>query len=49
MTLIEFIQNNLPADLDPVIIAVALAIIFLVCYDFYHLLFSAILSWFQKK
>lgn len=47
MTIIEFIQNNLPLD-SPIITAVALAIIFLIVYDFYHVLFSAVLSWFKK-
>lgn len=49
MTIPEFISNNLPSDVEPVIIAVSLGIIFLTVYDLYHLLFSAVLSWFKKK
>lgn len=47
MTIIEFIENNLPLD-NPFISAVALAIIFLIVYDFYHILISSILTWFKK-
>lgn len=47
MSIIEFIQNNLPVE-DPVLSAIALGIIFLVSYDFYHILFSAVLSHFKK-
>lgn len=48
MTIIEFIQDNLPLDIHPLLSSVALAIIFLIVYDFYHILFSAILTWFKK-
>ncbi len=48
MSIIDFINANLPLD-EPIIAAVALGIIFLLCYDFYHLLFSSVLSWFKKK
>lgn len=47
MTIVEFLQNNLPVD-DPALSAISLGIIFLVCYDFYHILFSAVLSHFKK-
>lgn len=46
--LISFINNNLPLD-NPVITAICLGIVFMVIYDFYHLLFSAVLSWFKKE
>ncbi len=48
MTVIEFIEANLPLD-NPLICSIGLAIIFLIVYDFYHLFFSAVLSWFKKK
>ncbi len=47
MTITEFITNNLPAE-DPILAAVSLGIIFLVSYDMYHMLFSAVLSHFKK-
>lgn len=47
MSIVEFIQNNIPTD-DPAQAAISLGIIFLVCYDFYHILFSAALSHFKK-
>lgn len=46
-TIIDFINNNLPLE-NPFISAVALGILFLIIYDFYHLLFSAVLTWFKK-
>lgn len=46
-TLVPFIEANL-SDLDPLIASVCLGILFLVSYDFYHLLFSTVLSWFKK-
>lgn len=48
MSIVEFLQNNIDLNLPPVIQAVMLGIIFLVVYDFYHLMFSAVLSWFKK-
>lgn len=48
MTIIEFINANLPLD-EPIITAVCLGIIFILIYDFYHMLFSAVLSWFKRK
>ena len=49
MTLIEFIEANIPFDDNPLIVSVCLFIIFLVVYDFYHYLISAVLSWFKNK
>ncbi len=46
-TLVPFIEANL-SDLDPLLSSVTLAILFLTGYDFYHLLFSTVLSWFKK-
>lgn len=48
MTLFEWIQTNIAFDEAPVIVAIMIGIIFTVAYDFYHLLFSAVLSWFKK-
>lgn len=48
MTIIEFITENLPLDIHPLVTSVALSIIFLVVYDFYHLLISSVLTWFKK-
>lgn len=48
MTIIEFIEANLPLD-NPLITSVSLFIIFVVIYEFFHYLFSAVLSWFKKK
>ena len=46
-TIIEFIQANL-SDVDPLVSSVCLAIMFLISYDTYHLLFSAVMSVFKK-
>lgn len=48
MTLVEWINNNLTFEHGDLVAAVMLAILFLLVYDFYHLLFSAVLSWFKK-
>lgn len=48
MSLIEFFESNF-SSVEPFSAAVMLAIIFLVCYDFYHLLFSGALSIFKKN
>ncbi len=48
MSIIEFIENNIPMD-EPIVTAIVLCIVFLICYDFYHMFFSAVLSWFRKK
>lgn len=49
MSILEFLENNISLDLPPILQAVILGIIFLLVYDFYHLLFSAVISWFKKK
>lgn len=48
MGLIDWITANLPLD-NPFITAVSLGILWLVIYDFYHLLFNSVLSWFRKS
>lgn len=47
MSIIEFIQQNMVEN-DPLLSAVSISILFLVFYDFYHALWSAILTWFKK-
>lgn len=49
MTLVEWIQGNISFEYGEVVAAVLIAICFLVCYDFYHMLFSAVLTWFKKS
>jgi hypothetical protein len=48
MTLIEFVENNFSLD-NYLVAAISLGIIWIVVYDFYHLLFSAITSWFTRR
>lgn len=48
MSLIEWINNNLTFEQGPFIASIMLGILFLIVYDFYHLLFSSIISWFKK-
>lgn len=48
MTLLEWFQANVDFNLDPKITAVLIGIIFMIAHDFYHMLFSAVLSWFKK-
>ena len=47
MSIQEFITNNLNVD-EPILSAISLGIIFLIVYDFYHILISAVLSHFKK-
>lgn len=49
MSLLEFVQANISTDVEPIITAVMLGIIFIVVHDFYHVLCSAVLSWFKKE
>ena len=48
MSLVDWIQSNLTFQHGDLVAAVLLAVMFLLLYDFYHLLFSAVLSWFKK-
>lgn len=48
MSLIEFIQANITGEFGPFVQAIMLGIVFIIVYDFYHLLFSAVLTWFRK-
>lgn len=47
MNLVEWIQSNLVVD-NPLLTAVCITILFILIYDFYHALFSAILTWFKR-
>lgn len=49
MGLVEWINSNLPIAENPLIVAICLGILWLVIYDFYHLLFNAVISWFKKS
>lgn len=48
MSITEFITANISMELHPLLQVVILGIIWMVVYDFYHLLFSAVLSLFHK-
>ena len=48
MSLIEFINANISAEFGELVMAVMLAIIFIVVHDFYHALHTAVFSWFKK-
>lgn len=47
MTLPEFISNNLYNG-DTIINALVIGFLFVIFYDFYHTLFSAVFSLFKK-
>lgn len=48
MNLVEWINANLTSEYGYLVMAIMLGIIFIIVHDFYHTLFSAILSWFKK-
>lgn len=48
MTLLEWIALNITADYGGLVMAVLIGICFIVAHDFYHILFTAVLSWFKK-
>jgi len=47
MSLSDFVTKNLYTD-NPLIQAICIGFLFVIVYDFYHLLHSAILSWFKR-
>lgn len=49
LTLIDFINENLSLEVHPIISAFMLGILFLLIYDFYHSLISAVTSWFHRN
>lgn len=48
MTLIDWFLSNFTIEYGFSVAAILLGIVWMICYDFYHLLFSAVLSWFKK-
>lgn len=46
--LIDFLVNNFTVEQGSTVAAILLGIIWMIIYDFYHFLFSAVLSWFKK-
>lgn len=48
MNLVEWLESNIPDTSNYLLVAICIAIIFIVIHDFYHLLFNAIISWFRK-
>ena len=46
--LVDFFVNNFTMEYGGLVAAVLLGIVWMISYDFYHLLFSAVLSWFKK-
>ena len=46
--LVDFLMNNITFEHGPLVAAVLLGIVWMVIYDFYHMFFSAVLSWFKK-
>lgn len=48
MTLVEWVTNNITAEYGELVMAVLIGICFVVCHDFYHMMFSAVLTWFKK-
>lgn len=48
MAIYDFLISNFGDVDNPFILAIILGIIFTLIYDFYHLLFSSVLTWFKK-
>lgn len=48
MNLVEFFTSNFTLEEGPFVSAILLGIIWMIVYDFYHVLFSAVLTWFKK-
>lgn len=46
--LVDFFRDNFTTLYGPFPAAICLGIVWMVCYDFYHLFFSGVLSWFKK-
>lgn len=47
-TLKAFIENNAILDDGDIVSIVTLGLLFFAVFDFMHLLFSAVLSWFKR-
>lgn len=48
MSLIEWISQNLTDEYGYLVMAIMLGMLWMIVYDFYHLLFNAVISWFKK-
>lgn len=48
MSLIDWVTSNFTFEYGSFVAAILLGIVWMISYDFYHLLFSAVLSWFKK-
>lgn len=48
VNLVDFLIENISFEYGTEIAAIMLGIIFMIVYDFYHYLISAVLSWFKK-
>lgn len=48
VNLIDFVLENISFEHGTSVAAIMLGIIFMIVYDFYHYLISAVLSWFKK-
>ncbi len=46
--LVDFVLYNINFEYGGTVAAIMLGIIFMVVYDFYHYLISAVLTWFKK-
>ncbi len=47
MSIVEAISHYINTD-DPFIMSICIGILFFIFFDFYHLMFSSIFSWFKK-
>lgn len=48
MNLVEWFTANFTTEHGPLVAAVLLGIVWMIVYDFYHMLISAVLTWFKK-
>lgn len=46
--LVDFFMNNFTLEHGPLVAAVLLGIVWMIIYEFNHLFFSALFSWFKK-
>jgi len=49
MNLQEWVSSIFVNDFSPFVNTVLLGIVWLIVYDFYHLLFASVFSWFKKS
>lgn len=48
VNLVDFLIENISFEHGTEVAAIMLGILFMIVYDFYHYLISAVLSWFKK-